>query len=266
MTQVRLGDQVHRRMNVLVCNLRQFSDLSASMSPADNFRFINSFLRTFGPMVRSHGGFTSRYLGPGMLALFANDATDAIKAALTMRANLLQYNEHRNSEGYRAIDFGISIHIGDVMIGIIGEEQRMESSVVSDQVRVAQEIEKVSDRLGSTLLLTAEALATCRRGMNANYRRLGAIQLYGEPQALELIDLYEGDTPEIRKLKQETKNLFESSVELYRNGRFVDAREGFVAVIKKNRWDLAAKLYFYACDQYSQQGVTADWNGSLRIS
>jgi hypothetical protein len=217
-------------------------------------------------MIRSHGGFTSRYLGPGMLALFANDATDAIKAALTMRANLLQYNEHRNSEGYRAIDFGISIHIGDVMIGIIGEEQRMESSVVSDQVRIAQEIEKVSDRLGSTLLLTAEALATCRRGMNANFRRLGAIQLYGEPQALELIDLYEGDTPEICKLKQETKNLFESSVELYRNGRFVDAREGFVAVIKKNRWDLAAKLYFYACDQYSQQGVTADWNGSLRIS
>lgn len=266
MTQVRLGDQVHRRMTLLVCNMREFSDFSRELSPEDNFRFINSFLKVFGPVVRQFGGFTSRYLGPGLLAMFPQDPGDALKAAVKMRATLETYNEYRErNSGYRPIDVGIAVHIGDVMIGIIGEEQRMEGSVVSDQVHVATELEKASAKLGASILLTDEALAACKKNIRLQYRRLGAVQLYGEKRTMELYDVYEGDPAPIRKLKAETQPMFEAAVELYRSGRFFDAREAFVDIVKKNRDDLAAKQYFFACDHYYQQGVTADWNGALRI-
>ncbi|MCR8643264.1 hypothetical protein NV379_11385 [Paenibacillus sp. N1-5-1-14] len=55
-------------------------------------------------------------------------------------------------------------------------------------------------------------------------------------------------------------------MEAFRNGRFYDAREGFVAVLKKNRYDLAAKLYFFESDRYYQQGAIAERNHALRIS
>ncbi|MCI3920945.1 HAMP domain-containing protein [Paenibacillus sp. TRM 82003] len=266
MTQVRLGDQVHRRMTLLVCNMREFSEFSRELSPEDNFRFINSFLKVFGPVVRQFGGFTSRYLGPGLLAMFPEDPGDALKAAVKMRSTLETYNEYRQAgSGYRPIDVGIAVHIGDVMIGIIGEEQRMEGSVVSDHVHVATELEKASAKLGASVLLTDEALAACKKNIRLSYRRLGAIQLYGEKRTMELYDVYEGDPAPIRKLKTETQPMFEAAVELYRSGRFYDAREAFVGVVKKNPHDLAAKLYFFACDQFYQQGVTADWNGALRI-
>ncbi len=266
MTQVRLGDQVHRTMTVLVCNMREFSDFSSTLTPEDNFRFINSFLKVFGPVVRQFGGFTSRYTGPGMLALFPNDPSDALKAAARMRETLATYNQFRANSGYRAIDIGISIHIGDVMIGIIGEEQRMEGSVVSDQVRLAGELEKASAKLGASILLTEEALAACKKTVRLEYRKLGPVQLYGEPRTIELYDVYEGDPEPIRKLKRETQRQFEEAVMLYQSGRFYDAREAFVSIVKKNRDDLAAKLYFFACDHYYQQGVTQDWNGALRIT
>ncbi|WP_309120053.1 HAMP domain-containing protein [Paenibacillus sp.] len=265
MTQVRLGDQVHRTMTVLVCNMRDFSEFSSTLTPEDNFRFINSFLKVFGPVVRQHGGFTSRYLGPGMLALFPNDPGDALKAAVKMRETLATYNGFRDNSGYRAIEIGISIHIGDVMIGIIGEEQRMEGSVVSDQVRLAGELEKASGKLGAPILLTEEALAACKRTVRLEYRKLGAVQLYGEARTIELYDVYEGDPEPVRKLKRETQRQFEDAVMLYQGGRFYDAREAFVGVVKKNRDDLAAKLYFFACDHYYQHGVTQDWNGALKI-
>jgi len=266
MTQVRLGDQVHRRMTVLVCNMRDFSEFSATLTPEDNFRFINSFLKVFGPVVRQFGGFTSRYLGPGMLALFPSDPGDALKAAVKMRETLTTYNGFRANTGYREIEIGISVHIGDVMIGIIGEELRMEGSVVSDQVRLAGELEKASGKLGASILLTEEALAACKKTVRLEYRKLGAVQLYGEQRTIELYDVYEGDPEPIRKLKRETQRTFEEAVELYRNGRFYDAREAFVEVVKRNRDDLAAKLYFFACDHYYQQGVTQDWNGALKIT
>jgi class 3 adenylate cyclase/HAMP domain-containing protein len=265
MTQVRLGDQVNRKMTVLVCNMREFSGFSSALSPEDNFRFINSFLKQFGPIVRQFGGFTSRYLGPGLLALFPNDPVDALKTAVQMRGKLEDYNSHRQNSGYEPIDIGISVHIGEVMIGIIGEEARMEGSVVSDQVHLASELEKASHQLGSSILLTEEALAACKPGQRWHYRRLGAVQIHGMNRKLELFDVYEGDPEPIRKLKRETQQKFEQGVELYRNGRFHDAREAFVSVVRLNRNDLAAKLYFFASDQYYQQGVAADWNGAIQI-
>jgi class 3 adenylate cyclase/HAMP domain-containing protein len=266
MTQVRLGDQVNRKMTVLVCNMREFSGFSSTLSPEDNFRFINSFLKQFGPIVRQFGGFTSRYMGPGLLALFPNDPVDALKTAVQMREKLEDYNSLRHNSGYIPIDIGISVHIGEVMIGIIGEEQRMEGSVVSDQVHLASELEKASQQLGSSILLTEEALAACKLGQRWHYRRLGAVQIHGMNRKLELFDLYEGDPEPVRKLKRETQQKFEQGVELFRNGRFHDAREAFVSVVRLNRNDLAAKLYFFASDQYYQQGVAADWNGALGIT
>jgi TolA-binding protein len=183
-----------------------------------------------------------------------------------MRETLTTYNQFRGNSGYREIELGISIHIGDVMIGIIGEEQRMEGSVVSDQVRLATELEKASEKLGASILLTEEALNACKKTVRLDYRKLGPVQLYGEQRTIELYDVYDGDPEPIRKLKRETQRQFEEAVLLYQSGRFYDAREAFVAVVKKNRDDLAAKLYFFACDHYYQQGVTQDWNGALRIT
>jgi TolA-binding protein len=67
-------------------------------------------------------------------------------------------------------------------------------------------------------------------------------------------------------LKEKTKALFEQAVMLYQVGRFYDAREAFVQVIKVNRQDKAAKLYFYLCDEYFQNGTTEEWNGTLSVS
>lgn len=142
----------------------------------------------------------------------------------------------------------------------------MEGSVVSDQVTLASELEKASAKLGASILLTEEALASAKRGSRADVRRLGAVQLHGEPRAYELYDLYEGDPAPVRKLKRETQRLFEEAVELYRNGRFYDAREAFVEIVKRNRDDHAAKLYFFASDHHYQNGVTSDWNGALTIT
>ncbi|TBL80787.1 adenylate/guanylate cyclase domain-containing protein [Paenibacillus thalictri] len=266
MTQVNLGEYQNRTMTILVCNMRQFPEFSGTLTTEENFRFINSFLKKFGPVIREYNGFTSRYLGPGMLTMFPNGSNYAIKAAVKMRATLQDYNDERSRAGYEPIDIGISIHSGDVMIGIIGEEQRMEGSVVSGEVQIALDLEKVSAKLGVTVLLTEETVRECGGRLPGNYRKLGGLQIDNEHKTIELYDLYEADPEHIRKLKHETKQQFETAVELYRNGRFYDAREQFVAVVKKNRYDLTAKLYFFACDEYFQQGVTTGWSSALKIS
>ncbi|THF73396.1 adenylate/guanylate cyclase domain-containing protein [Cohnella fermenti] len=266
MTQISLGEQTNRRMTMLVCNMRQFTEFSKTLTTDENFRFINSFLKEFGPAVREYGGFTSRYLGPGMLSMFPGEPGEALKAAIKLRETLETYNRKRGYSGYEPIEIGIAVHTADVMLGIIGEEQRLEGSVVSTAVELTLELEKLSGKLGVNVLLTEDSLRSMKKLPPGSYRKLGSFQMGEEQQTIELFDVFEGDSEHIRKLKQETKEPFERAVELFRSGRFYDAREVFVAVVKKNRYDLAAKLYFFECDRYFQEGVSEQWNNALKIS
>lgn len=265
-TQISLGEQTNRRMTMLVCNMREFSEFSKRLSTDENFRFINSFLKEFGPAIREYGGFTSRYLGPGLLSMFPDEPGEALKAAMKLRETLETYNRRRTNTGYEPIEIGISVHTADVMLGIIGEEQRLEGSVVSTAVELTLDLEKLSAKLGVNVLLTEDSLRAMPKLSQGAYRKLGAFQLGESMRTIELFDVFEGDPAHIRKLKQETQESFERAVTLFRAGKFYDAREAFVDVVKKNRYDLAAKLYFFECDRYFQEGVNEQWNNALKIS
>jgi class 3 adenylate cyclase len=265
MTEVQLGEQQKRRMTVLVCYMRNFPEFSAKLTTEENFRFINSFLKTFGPVIREFGGFTSRYLGPGMLSMFPNHPVSALKAAGKLRAVLEEYNGRRAQSGYEPVEIGIAIHTGDVMLGIIGEEQRLEGSVVSHHVQMTLDLERISAKLGVFVLITEDMLRESG-AIEGHCRRLGLFKIDEDQPPVELYDWFEGDPEHIRKLKSETKSQFEAAVETFQQGRFYEAREGFVAVVKKNRYDLAAKMYFFECDKYYQTGISEEWNYALRIS
>ncbi|OPH59780.1 hypothetical protein BC351_20070 [Paenibacillus ferrarius] len=263
---VELGDQVEKNMSILIFNIRGFFHISKKLSPEENFNFVNSFLKRFGPYVRNHQGLMNKYLGAGFMALFPNRADEALLACIEMRRELEIYNSHRAKVGYQPVDFGIGLHKGPLRLGIIGEEQRLEGNVISDGVNVATILEKMTEPLGASILITDYVVQSLEQPAGFHYRNLGLIQVEGVKEPLHLFDVYQGDPETIRTLKDKTKVLFEQAVTYYQVGRFYDAREAFLMVIKMNRQDKAAQLYFYLCDEYFQHGTTAEWNGTLSVS
>lgn len=262
---IRLGDQVQQNMAVLVANIRDFRQMSSALSPKDNFNFMNSFLRRFGPLVRKEDGLISKYSGAGFMSLFPGYAEAAVRAAVSIRQELGAYNEHRTNQGYAPVDIGIAIHKGPLMMGIIGEEMRWEGNVISDDVQSTAILEQISDTLGASILVTRDYFSQLRDPERYRHRSLGRIRPEGLDKAIELIDIYEGDAEETRKAKDRTKAMFERGLALCQEGRFYDARETFVEVLKQNRLDKAAKLYFYLCDEYYQKGTSTGWNGTLAV-
>lgn len=253
-------------MSILIFNIRGFYQLSKRLSPEENFNFVNSFLKRFGPYVRNHQGLMNKYLGAGFMALFPNQADEALRACIEMRRELDIYNSHRAKVGYKPVDFGIGLHKGPLRLGIIGEEQRLEGNVISDGVNLATMLEKMTEPLGASILITDYVVQSLEQPDSFHYRNLGLIQVEGVKEPLHLFDVYQGDPDTIRTLKDKTKALFEQAVTYYQVGRFYDAREAFLMVIKQNRQDKAAQLYFYICDEYFQNGTTAEWNGTLSVS
>jgi class 3 adenylate cyclase/HAMP domain-containing protein len=259
---VKLGDQVNSEMCILFTNIRSFYVMAEKLTPEESFDFINSFLKRIGPVIRKNNGFIGKYLGAGIMAVFPGGAEDALKAAVEMRNELDMFNSQRTGNGDEAIEIGIGIHRGPLMLGIIGEEKRLEGTVISDTVNLAATIENLTEKFGTSILITEDVLEESVKNRYQN-RLLGLVQVENKVEPVKIYDVFQCDPAVIRRLKMETKDLFEEGIMFYQDGRFYDSRSRFVEVIRNNHWDETAKIYFFLCDDYFKKGAPEEWNGTL---
>ena len=155
---VQLGDQIQKEMTVLFSDIRSFTTISEAMTPQENFNFINSYLSRVSPVIRAHQGFIDKYIGDAIMALFPESADDAVRAAVEMQKQVIIYNQHRQRSNYSPITIGIGLHAGTLMLGTIGEEERMESTVIADAVNLASRLEGLTKVYGSGILVTESIL------------------------------------------------------------------------------------------------------------
>lgn len=71
---VDLGDNVQQEMSVLFSDIRDFTTLSESMTPEDNFKFINAYMLNVEPAIVENQGFIDKYIGDEIMALFTGEA------------------------------------------------------------------------------------------------------------------------------------------------------------------------------------------------
>ncbi|WP_371357611.1 response regulator, partial [Hydrocoleum sp. CS-953] len=156
---VELGNHVSKEMAVMFSDIRSFTALSETMTPQENFNFVNSYLGRVSPKVRDNYGFIVKYLGDGMMAVFPNGADDAVKAGIAKIKEVGEYNFIRKSQGYKAIKVGIGIHFGQMMVGMVGEKARMQGDAFSDNVNLTSRLEGLTKFYGVSIIIS-EAVFT----------------------------------------------------------------------------------------------------------
>src|SRR5919202_3082469 len=157
-THVLLGDHVSQEMAVMFSDIRSFTTMSESMTPQDTFTFVNAYLQRVGPAIRQHNGIIVKYLGDGLMAIFPNGADDAVQAGITKLKKIREYNQQRQVKGYQAIQVGIGIHVGHLMVGMVGEENRMQGDALSDSVNLTARLEGLTKYYGVSMLISEQVL------------------------------------------------------------------------------------------------------------
>jgi two-component system sensor histidine kinase ChiS len=255
----KLGDSVQAAMSILFADIRSFTSLSERMSPQENFEFINSYLRQVGPVIRQHNGFIDKYIGDGIMALFPETADDAVTAAIEMQKQVANYNEHRQKSGYLPIAIGIGIHSGSIMLGIIGEEERMDSTVIADAVNLASRLEQLTKLYGAGIIVSVQTLSQLDDPQKYTCRFLDRVTVRGKQAPVAVFEIYDGDSQFLRELKTQTKSDLEQGIWLYYQEDFTAARQYFERVLQVNDCDLAARLYLERCDLSQQTGLNLKW-------
>ena len=248
--EVQLGDQVQQEMSVLFADIRDFTALSESMTPEDNFKFINAYLSRMEPAIAENNGFIDKYIGDAIMALFSGSADDAVKASLSMLKVLAEYNTTRGRPGRPCLQIGIGIHTGSLMLGTVGGQSRMDSTVISDTVNLASRIESLTKEYGVSLLISQQTLSRLQNPMEYNLRFIERVKVKGKSKAVAVFEVFDADEPQLKVGKLATKSMFEEGLFLCYRGSFREAALLFKDCLRINPGDAIARIYLQRCQQY----------------
>lgn len=264
-TEVRLGDQVEREVTVFFSDIRDYTTLSESMTPDQNFKFVNAYNRRMGPIIDRNRGFVNQYLGDAIMAIFQFSPADALRASIEIQKALQEYNLTRGQKKRRPIRSGIGFHSGPLIMGIIGDEKRLDAATISDTVNTAARIESLNKYYGTRILLSEDSLKDVPQPDAFHFRRLGKVQMKGKKVPVQLYECFDGDPPEIMEKKRDTLEAFEQARDHYFRKEFAKAYRTFEAVLKENPDDATTQLFLNKTLECIASGVPDDWTGIERM-
>ena len=240
-SELELGNQVQKRATTLFCDLLSSTSVSTTLSLEENFNFINSYLNIISPLVRKHDGFVDKYLGDGILAVFpraerAIDCAHAIIRAIEVK--------NKSQKDLPNVDTKISINTGDIVFGIVGEEERKAPTVISDVVNLASKIEDINKFMGTKIVFSKQTLNEIPEKYNLHYRYIGSLTLDGEETTLPLFESLEIYPKEEKDKLVRLKNKFENGVRSYNDGQFKAALQSFQDILKYLPNDKPSYIYF----------------------
>ncbi|XDD48886.1 7TM diverse intracellular signaling domain-containing protein [Leptospira sp. WS92.C1] len=240
---VRLGDQIQKDMAVMFSDIRSFTTLSEQMTPAENFNFINSYLKRMSPIIQKHNGFIDKFIGDAIMALFQKSVIDAVSAGIEMQKYLEEYNGYRANRNYDPIQIGVGIHSGSLMLGTIGAEERLEGTVISDTVNLASRIESLTKIYGSRIAVSESTVLEIKNDSKFHFRFLDRVKVKGKQKPVSIYEILDSDQPEEFDLKLKTKPEYDQAVKFFHSDLFEDAKEYFNRVVKVHPDDKVAQFY-----------------------
>lgn len=181
--QIKRGDGETIRAVIWYSDMRDSTRLAASMTSELFLHALNEYFESTAGAVLQHQGEVLRFIGDAVLAIFPiSDERDtrtccrlAMEAARAAEQRMMQVNEARRERGEPELDFGLGLHVGDVLFGNIGVPERVEFSVVGPAANEVARLESLTKTVGSRILVS-ELFA---ENVQEEWRRMGEFAIPG---------------------------------------------------------------------------------------
>jgi class 3 adenylate cyclase/HAMP domain-containing protein len=256
---VRLGDQTQGAITILSFNAADFDRMARTMTGEEMFRQINSLFSNLVPVVNDNEGVVDKFVDAGLVAFFTNGSEQALRTAVSVCQTMDLMNAWQGSGKERRIEITHGISHGPVMIGIVGHQERLAATAISEHTNLSDYLRAIAPRYSARILATASVVNNIEDfDGKYNARFIGFLKKQAAGGTEKLYDVFDGDQEETKLFKKQTKDLFERGVGLYCARAFYEARLVFIEVLKRFRGDGAAKEYLLRCDEYYQRKDTQD--------
>jgi len=145
------AENISREVTILFADIRAFTSLSEKMSPEEVITMLNEYFDEMVGIIFRHQGVLDKFVGDELMAVFGildepePSSESAIRAAVAMQQRLGEMMLERQRQMKPVFGVGIGINTGQVVIGNVGSENRMDYTVIGDAVNIAARLEQMAE-------------------------------------------------------------------------------------------------------------------------
>lgn len=182
-----------KELTVLFSDIRSFTTFSESTKAEEVFSHLNEYLSVMTDVVFKYGGTLDKYVGDEIMVVFGapistpNDVENACLTALEMMSELKRLQEKWKKENKRVFDIGIGINTGEMIVGNVGSEKRMDYTVIGDAVNLGARLEGVNKEYGTNIIISEFTKQKVEDRFKTRF--LGEIKVKGKEKAVKIYEL-----------------------------------------------------------------------------
>src|SRR5438552_9394607 len=252
-------------VTILFSDLVGFTTLSERADPEALVTQLNEYLTQMTSVVFSSGGTLDKFIGDAIMAVWGNvcsfgvaqDAKNCARAALGSGRELRQLNEKWRDEGRMGLGMGIGINQGEVIVGNIGSQERMDPTVIGDSVNLASRLEGLTRIYGVDILLGPTAAELVRDEFHL--RSVARVQVKGKTKPVDVFTFVGARDEEVDPEFLKWLETYEEGLEKFRARDFTEAKILFSRFLEFYPDDLLAKMYLARSLDYEQAPPDEAW-------
>ena len=256
MDDIQLGGE-NKTLTVQFSDIAGFTDISEALTPEGVVEFLNEYLTDMTTVIEEQSGIVDKYIGDAVMAFWGtpqpleNHALNACRAAIGQIGKVNALRKHwSGTRNLSRFSIRIGLHTGEVTVGNIGSNTRMDYTIIGDAVNTASRLEGLNKLYGTHILISEDTYRLVAGQMVV--RELDLVRPVGKLKPVRIYELI-GESAAAKSgglEKQDMKfRTFAQGLELYRAGNFKAALKPFDG-LEKSMQDQASRLFAERCREY----------------
>jgi len=261
-----VGD--NRSLSILFSDIRSFTTISEGMAPDDLVNSLNRYFSGQVDIIYNRKGIVDKYIGDAIMAFWGapekhdDDCLQSVLAGLDMIEALAVFNANQKKLGKPEFRIGVGINYGEVTVGNIGSERKMDYTVIGDSVNLASRMEGLTKTYHADLLITEYVYAELQKKLSLPgapklyFRLLDTVAVKGKTRGVRIYAVK-------RALSQAEASAWQTHNQgmlLFYKRSFREAAEKFKEAYRLDK-DPNAENLFRRCADYAANPPPPDWNG-----
>ncbi|MDR1390467.1 MAG: adenylate/guanylate cyclase domain-containing protein [Treponema sp.] len=253
-----------RELTMFFSDIARFTSISEKTMPENLVADLCLYFELISKTILSHKGTIDKYIGDSVMAFWGapvrmqDHAQKACESAIFIHSNLRTLFRQWDNQGKAAFNTRIGIHTGEVIVGNMGYEERLNYTVIGDSVNVASRLEGINKVYGTEIIVSEFTRDQCRDAFE--FRRLDRVSVVGRQEAFDIYELI-AIRDDIDKSLKKIYQFYETGLQCYLDRNWDQALKYFLAVLKYRPSDSPSKVMRERCLTYRQNPPPKEWNG-----
>jgi adenylate cyclase len=253
-----------RELTMLFSDIADFTSISEALKPKELTAQLSEYLNATTEIIMNEHGTVDKYIGDAVMAFWGaplahpKHAAAACRAALLAQKKIEEMNAVWAAQGRPTFHTRIGINTGEVIVGNMGSEQRLNYTVIGDPVNLASRLEGINKNYKTRIIISQNTYDRCKDDVEV--RILDFATVKGKAEVVTIYELL-AEKGDISTVDREFALQFTAAVQLYRDKKWDQAIEKFTQLSRKRPDDYPAVMFLRRCHGFKAQPPEENWAG-----